>query len=461
MLDYQRLQSFEQDEFRFLGAHAYFNDSQCFLLSLDGTSLIISKALLSELETGTISDDFAYKLFQRGFATAFNNKRYEDRLLEIRPSLFMIDFTTRCNCNCIYCLRHFENVGESISVKQLDKITDYIIAYCKKHGVFHISFQPWGGEPMIELNKIIHCKQRFDAAGIDAAFTIQTNGLLLNLDNYKKLKANGIHIGISIDGVAEVHDAHRVDVKGGKTHERIVNNIKAIMDSDDNCEIGALSVNSSYSLHHITEDVDYLVNELGISNIKLNLVHPSGSIKFDHSILISKEQIPEYVDLIIDAVIKQILDGKRCYESNIADKLCNLLGVPNENMCNSSGCRGGLSFVSFDREGNIYPCEMIGRTDMKLGNIEDDIDLIELIRKAYGTNPYYEPRKTQECEDCPFFYFCRGGCKACSLSYGKDAADIDEIECAINKAIYPRLVEIILEKPRLAEKLSDYKFILD
>lgn len=458
MLNYKYLAPFEQEEFSFQGAHCYFNDDKCFLLSNIGTMIILDCALLIEIESMEVSDNLSFKLFQRGFANAYNNPRYIDHIFEIKPTLFMIDFTTKCNCNCIYCLRHFENAGDSISIEQLDSITEYIIGYCRKYNITNISFQPWGGEPMIELGKVIHCKNKFMNAGVNAAFTIQTNGLLLTAENYKKLKDNDIHVGVSIDGLEEVHDTHRLDVHGEKTHRRVVRNLKTIVNQYPDCNIGTLSVNSTYSINKIAENVDYIVNNVGISNIKFNLVHPSGGCDFDKEILISKKDIPEYIKHVLDAVIEQINKGNRCYESNIADKLCNLLGIPKDNMCNSKGCRGGISFISFDREGNIFPCEMVGRPEMKIGNVSDGKDLIDLIVKAQDSNPYYAPRKVEKCQGCPFFYYCRGGCKACSIAYGKEAAEVDDIECEINKTLYPLLIELILDSPRLAEKIIDNQY---
>ncbi len=461
MLNYKYLIPFEQEEFSFNGAHCFFNDKKSFLLSDLGTSIVLDLSLMTEIKNKLVSENLALKLYQRGFATVYNKPRFFDRQVEIRPTLFMIDFTTKCNCNCMYCLRHFEDVGDSISTDQLDRITDYIISYCKSHNINHIFFQPWGGEPMIELEKVIHCKKRFTEAGIDASFNIQTNGLLLTLDNYKKLRDNGIRIGVSIDGLAEVHDAHRLDVQGNKTHSKIVSNLKAILEQYPDCNIGTLSVNSAYSMDNIAENVDYIVNHVGISNIKFNLVHPSGVCDFDEDILISKENLPKYIRRVLDAVVEQISKGNRCYESNIADKLCNILGIPKDNMCNSMGCRGGVTFVSFDREGNIYPCEMIGRPEMKLGNVSNGDDLIDLIVKAHDKNPYYAPRKVSSCDGCPFFYYCRGGCKACSLAYGQEAAEVDTVECELNKALYPMLIELILDNPQLVEKMIDNQYRID
>ena len=460
-LEYVYLPKFVQEEFAFSGAHCYSMGGRAFLLSDRGTSIVLGMDAVSAICARCVSEDLAFKLFQRGFAEVYGQSRYTEDTSRILPVLFMIDFTTKCNCNCIYCLRHFDGEGESISDRQLKKNTQYIIDYCHAHGVRHISFQPWGGEPLIELNKILACKQMFEDGGIDAKFNIQTNGLLLTLENYRKLRRHGIDIGVSIDGIARVHDAHRTDVHENPTHEKIVKRIKEIREADPEYNLGTLSVNSAFSREHVAEDIDYLVNELGVGSIKMNLVHPSGADGFDDSILISKEDIPAYVQDVLQAVVAQVKKGRRCYEANIADKLLNLLNRSAGNICDSAGCRGGTSFISIDRQGYIYPCEMLGRQEMRLGNVADGKDLAELIAQAKKENPYYKPRETQKCAECPFMFYCRGGCKACSLAYGKQACEIDETECAVNKTLYPLLIRLILTEPDSVEKLLDNRVALE
>ncbi len=455
MINYNYLEPFEQEEFSFCGAHRFFTKEWSFLLSENGSSIVLKNDLAKLIANRQLSEDLAFKLYQRGFGLAYGQERFKNFDDDIRPTLFMIDFTTKCNCNCIYCLRHFENVGNSISPYMLEQITRYIIEYCYQYNIHHISFQPWGGEPLIELNQILICKQMFDEAKIQADFNIQTNGLLLNLSNYEKLRKNRIAIGVSLDGIEAVHDAHRLDTSGNTTHARIIRNLKDILSKYPDASIGTLSVNSEYSRNYITEDVNYLVDELGLKNIKFNLVHPNGTSTFNYSMLIKEEDaLDEYVNTLVDAVIEQIRLGRDCREANIMDKLSNLLDRSNRNICNSMGCRGGISFISFDQSGNIYPCEMIGRSEYCLGNIADkENDLIELIRKAKMQNGYYAPRKMETCVDCPYAFFCRGGCKASCLAYGNEPCQVDYIECALNRSLYPRLIELILTEPQLVERM--------
>ena len=454
-MEYSYLLPFEQDEFTFSGAHRFSAAGRSYLLSQEGSSMLMEDPLADMIGRRAVSEDLAFKLYQRGFGTVYGRPRFETTLETPLPTLFMIDFTTKCNCNCIYCLRHFEDVGDSISWEMLERITGYIIDYCIRYRIRRIAFQPWGGEPLIELEKILACQRMFREAGIHAAFNIQTNGLLLNLQNYEKLRAHQISVGVSIDGIAAVHDAHRLDVCGNTTHERIVRNLREIMEKYPDADLGTLSVNSAYSRDHVAENVDYLIRELGVPSIKFNLVHPSGADSFESSMLLREEELGEYTDALIDAVTEQVRAGRICREVNIMDKLSNLLDRSSGNICNAKGCTGGLAFISFDRDGNIYPCEMIGRQEFCLGNIADEAhDLPELIRRAHVDNGYYARRRTDQCRDCPWFHFCRGGCKASCLAYGAEPCQIDRIECAVNRSLYPRLVELILTEPKLAENLA-------
>ena len=182
MMEQTRLQPFTREEFQFSGAWAFWGEGQVYLLSDSGTGLLLSRELGEALSRGQVSEDLAFKLYQRGFGTVYGKARLTEEQPPLLPRFFMIDFTTQCNCNCIYCLRHFENVGQTISPERLTDICSYIIDYCKENRIDSIGFQPWGGEPLIALDRILLAKQLFTRAGIRASFSIQTNGLLLEKD---------------------------------------------------------------------------------------------------------------------------------------------------------------------------------------------------------------------------------------------------------------------------------------
>lgn len=461
MIEYKYINGFFTNDIEFLGAYCFEDVSKSLLLSKSGSSIILSNDLIKSIEENNLSEKLAIKLYQRGFVKLFNKKRFfEENKEDNLPTFFMIDFTTKCNLNCVYCLRHFENEGKSIDYKQLYKICDYIIKYCKKHNISNISFQPWGGEPLIEIDKIIESKKRFERAGINVDYTVQTNGLLLTPENYMKLQDNHIGFGISIDGTSKVHNSHRVDLKGNKTFDRLLKRMETIKEMDPECEFYTLSVNSMYTLEHIEDSIRYLVEELGIKHLKFNLVHPNGE-DFDWSMLIKKENMEQFAKSVFYAVISENKKGYNVVEANIKTKILNIINQSENDLCHSEGCKGGRNFVSFSQDGNIYPCELIGNEINCIGNIDEEKDLAELIENAINSKPYFKEKTSSKCEKCPYYIFCKGGCTASAMSYNKNPGEIDDMECNFNLAIYPLIIETLLKKPELIERLIDKKIRLN
>ena len=68
-----------------------------------------------------------------------------------------------------------------------------------------MTIQPWGGEPMIEFEKILHIRKRFADEGIPLCMTMETNGSLVTEEAAEKLKQVGVKVGISIDGLSLIH----------------------------------------------------------------------------------------------------------------------------------------------------------------------------------------------------------------------------------------------------------------
>lgn len=448
------INSFNYNDYVFPKCYSFEYQKNVFILSENGTSIILDYPLYHKFINKDIDNNLLFKFISSGIIEI--DKEVECKEL---PKFFMIDFTTKCNLNCIYCLRHFENEGNIINDAMLFSILDYIKNYCIMHNVKEINFQPWGGEPFIALDKIITAKDYFNNCGIIAHFFIQTNGLILNQQIIDKLKENNISIGVSIDGCKAVQDLHRVTARNKPTYDAVKNNLDQIKDNPYYRQLGTISVYTSKSYDKVKENINDFVNELSINNFKFNIVHPNGPT-FDKSLLLSDSQIEEFVNNYVDEIIKLSENGIECYESNMVDKLYNLLVKNKNDLCHSSGCKGGKVFISFDQQGNIYPCEQIGDTDNLLGNVADNIDLVTLIERGKNL-PFYVKRHLTDCEDCPFVYFCQGGCRASAKFNGRKPYEIDLFECKINKVMYPKLIDLIMTKPSLVEKILEGRLRID
>ncbi len=453
MLNHTKLPARELSDWTFTGADAYYVscDSNVFLLSKKNTSIILSPQLFRELNTFCLSSNLSSKLQSRGFGESpFHNYQKDP----IRPTFFMIDFTTQCNMNCYYCLRHFKNVGEVITEKQLRSILEYIVDYCRENSLTHITIQPWGGEPLIALDRIIFMKQFLQDQGIFVKITVQTNGLLLTEENVRTMRLHDIGIGISIDGIETVHNIHRKNLADENTFDKVIAGIRRVQEYYGN-DIGTITVNSKFSLTYIEDSIEYMVKELKLSTLKFNLMHPNGD-DFDCSTVISDKEIPIYLKKIINSLIKLNSEGFHVNEINIRDKIINLLSRNSGDLCHTYGCTGGYTFVSFARNGDIFPCELVGNETVKLGSVHNKESLPKLIINNIARNRFFSCKTSEKCVSCEWHGFCHGGCTASALSF-TNKVSIDKKECIINRYLYPELIELVLTQPSIVKLMTKNK----
>jgi len=126
----------------------------------------------------------------------------------------------------------------------------------------------------------------------------------------------------------------------------------------------------------------------------------------------------------------------------------NLLVNSQSDACICSGCHGGKKLIAFDLTGSIYPCDLTDYPEEKIGNVSDNGNLVQTIEDAIKKRPFFVPKKTAECASCPWKCYCKGGCTVNIKSLGLPKGAIDPIECAVNKTLYPKLINFILQKPK-------------
>lgn len=456
----EHIAPFQYHGFFFCGGTLFSKDDAeyCMLVSDTGHSFFSSRSLAERIKNRTPSPALCDKLTRKGFC--FGDQHYDIYLCrKVVPTFFIIDITTKCNMNCYYCLRHFEDSGETISEARLRDILDYIIAHYYTNGLDCIDIQPWGGEPTLAVDRIIFMRSYLDQHGIRANITVQTNALSLTDDIIDKLQQSRVSVGVSIDGCETIHDLHRKDIGGRPTFVRVTQNIHAYCKRTGNMP-GMIGVLSRMSLAYLEQSMDVLVKELGLQALKFNFMHPNTEL-FDTTTVVTTDDIPALYEHMINKLISLHEEGYHVIEYNIADRLNNLLAGGGSDICHSHGCTGGYRLVSFSQKGDIYPCEMIGIPEYRLGNIYDGTALPDLINAAIACkNPYFAEKRAPRCTGCTWLPYCRGGCTASARFHHRRPGEIDEKECAVNNAIYPELIGRLLDAPAIATILTDGKILL-
>ena len=144
----------------------------------------------------------------------------------------ILKITERCNLDCDYC--YFFNAGDDSYKSHAAFISDDTVAllvqrlrqFSEHHELQRIAIHLHGGEPLLmpkaRLDGI--CNEiRSGLAGIvDLSLTIQTNGMLIDLEWIEIFNRHGVEVGVSLDGAQVHNDAHRLDHHGRSSYRATV-----------------------------------------------------------------------------------------------------------------------------------------------------------------------------------------------------------------------------------------------
>jgi uncharacterized protein len=97
---------------------------------------------------------------------------------------------------------------------------------------------------------------------------MQSNGTLLNESWCRFIKANGISIGLSIDGPAAIHDVHRKTRSGRGSHDAAIRGLRLLQEND--IPFHVISVITRQSLGR-AEEIYHFFAELGVSQLGFNI----------------------------------------------------------------------------------------------------------------------------------------------------------------------------------------------
>jgi len=442
------------DGFEFFGAWHFSGNIKNLMLSQEhGTIILLYNDLFREIKEKELSNDLKFKLIQRAFGGMENSRKVSSASERISPKFFIIDLTTACVLRCVYCFRHLDNHTKSISRETLSDICDFIIDYCNKIGKKRIDVQPWGGEPLLAFEHAKFIQDRLSEANLDAAVSIQTCGVLLTEALVQEAKRRRIKLGVSIDGVPELHDFHRPLRSGGGSFEKMRAGLKVLHQNGYLNNHTTITVISKQSLPFIEQIVQFFADDLGLHQFKCNVIKKNPQMQ-QAGLELSVKEVHEYVNRMMDALILLHRQGSKTIEVNISTKILNLLHRKCGNICTSRGCMGGRKMIAFDQDGLVFSCDTTDLKEEAFGSIYDGRSLMEMLETAVENHPFFMVKDSMPCRTCPWHFYCRGGCtSAVRYLHGAYTGGIDEMECAYNKAAYPRIVELLLNDPAMLQSL--------
>lgn len=193
-----------------------------------------------------LNDDFDHTL--QNLHMVLNENINEINILNLKyrefcqsDTLEIIAFVTRyCNFRCPYCYEEHET-GKRMEDETYDAMFAFIKEKISSDKYSRLSMGWFGGEPMLEYEKICSFMERLQVEFGDTVIILgqmTTNGYLLSPDKFAHLlKCNVNRYQITVDGIAETHNKTRIwDTKIG-TWQRIIDNLLAMKQVDENFDI--------------------------------------------------------------------------------------------------------------------------------------------------------------------------------------------------------------------------------
>ncbi len=313
----------------------------------------------------------------------------------------ILKLTSACNLNCSYCIegdRPSERMPEDIFFKSVDDLPSLLEHVQSKDAEFLFH----GGEPMLygreSLRRLIgYARQRL--SDFNVKFLMQTNGTLIDDDWIEFLKAEDIHIGISIDGYPEIHDRFRRTKDDRPTAELIIGNMKKLRAAGLN--FGTLMVINS------AVDADRLFDFIRANDLQPK-IHPVIAC----GRAVGRENFfGTYVD-IMKRLLERSLEAESPGIIQPLDEIIDaILGFAPIKECSFNGSCG-RNFICIYPDGVTGFC---GRDNssrhLTYGSLRDH-SLLELYLSANAERIRARQQylAARDCKGCRDWELCHGGC---------------------------------------------------
>jgi len=329
----------------------------------------------------------------------------------VKTKLVVVQPTPFCNINCRYCYLPHRSMNRQIHVTTLEQI--FKVLFASSFIEDSVSILWHAGEPLVLsvdfYRQAFQIQQKWNAQNVCISNSFQTNATLITQKWCDFILEHGIRIGVSIDGPAYLHDAHRVDRKNRGTFERVMQGIALLC--KNNIPYTAIAVVTSDTVEHPDEFWQFF-QEIQPTRLGLNpeevegcnehsSLHTSTGIerykRFLQRLLALNEQSPSFVPIReVDVLLQRIQSGQARTQTDT--------NTP-------------VAILSFDYAGNIstFSPELLSFAhpvygSFVFGNVFDtSLEDIFVNEKFVTIHSLIQQGVTKCQESCAYFSLCGGG----------------------------------------------------
>ncbi len=368
----------------------------------------------------------------------------------IRTRLLILQPTPFCNIACDYCYLPDRNSTARMGMETVrlaaERLRDDGLAGTELTVVWH------AGEPLTMppafYDEAVEVVREVFGSACDVSHSIQTNATLIDDKWCEMFKRHGIRIGVSVDGPAGLHDAHRRTRTGRGTHERVMRGMAQLR--AHGIPFHAIAVVTASTFAQADAFYDFFV-EQGVSELCCNYDEAEGL--HEHSSLAGHE--PAHA-----AFVARLLERSTASSSQLRvrelEMALRLIAQPLPTYRwhgqdwpeNAQTLPFALITVAHNGDFSSFSPELLGQPSAEFGNF---------IFGNVATDGYFDSarserferlwgaivRGTRECErSCAHYGFCGGGAPANKLYENGDLASGETLYC---RTMFKRPFQIVLQ----------------
>lgn len=327
---------------------------------------------------------------------------YDNRLKEI-----YIDITNQCNLNCIYCNKcSSKNSKDFISLERISQILEKAKEFSEGYE-FNVNLT--GGEPLLHEEFELILKKIKEYTNYIALWT---NGILLDDSKIKIIKDYCSYVYLSIDDFDEESNDL---IRGNGSYKKALDAAKKLNQAEINFMVSTTP--TIYNIKNL-ENMFEFSRDIGAIGLQINnpiKIDINGKTLNEHFSFNEDQLYDIYSTLskkvsIVNSWKNNKLKGKNHKQNMylIIERYKCLNGI--FNISKKSACGAGSNILSFDINGNVYPCNCLHTKGLTIDNIS----------KLTQTEPIANIDELEECKNCEYKIICLGGCRAESLYFNNN-----------------------------------------
>ena len=328
-------------------------------------------------------------------------------------SLLIKPASGNCNMRCRYCFyadeldnREIRSYGK-MSLDTMHTIVDKAMEY----GDYECTIAFQGGEPTLAgldfyRDLVAYVTAHENPKKLKIHYALQTNGYLINEEWAEFLGKNHFLVGVSLDGLKEIHDRYRLDAAGKGTYQRVISAIRLL--EKHQVEYNILTVVTAATARNGQKIYNYFKkNHFGYQQY-IECLDPIGEEPGQHEYSLTPEKYGKFLKSMFDAWYLDMRSGTYVYNRYFENLMMIMAGQQPES-CNMRGVCG-KQWV-FEADGSVYPCDFYALDQWCLGNINKN-SFEEMDQKRDGLGfIQWSMRQQEDCQKCRWFGLCRNGCR--------------------------------------------------